>query len=78
MSFLYNIYKNYFTNIKDIINTTQEDTSITNNVTNTKEVDDHKINLVICRGSQCKTMIFVKENCSSFPLCTNCIKKYSS
>jgi hypothetical protein len=75
MSFIYNMYKYYFSNKEEDI----KDTIIINSDNkNIKEHNEDNINIVICSGSGCKNMVFVKINKPKFPLCTKCIKKYSN
>lgn len=73
MSFIYNIYKYYFSSKEEDI----KDTIIINSNNNIIEKHNENINIVICSGSGCKNMVFVKINKPKFPLCTDCIKKYS-
>ena len=74
MSFIYNIYKYYFSNKEEDI----KDTIIINSNNNIIEDKEDNINIVICSGSGCKSMVFVKINKPKFPLCIKCIKKYSN
>ena len=70
MSFIYNIYniyKYYFpTEDKNITNTTidiNETLIITSNDNKIEESnEDNNINIVICSGSKCRNMVFVKIN----------------
>lgn len=65
MSFIYKLYKYYYPNKDNTIKSIVE----TNNTI--------EGNTVICAGSGCKNSVYVKINKPKFPLCLECIEKYS-